>query len=100
MFQRYHQDHHQKQGSIVYDTDIPSRWEGNTFVNAFMKLVWLAFQPWFYITRPLFTLPKSPILFDVLNWVTSFVSGYLIYRFVGSKAVWYLFLSGYFGAGL
>jgi hypothetical protein len=32
MFQRYHMDHHQKQGNIQMDTDIPSRWEANLFV--------------------------------------------------------------------
>lgn len=100
MFQRYHLDHHRKQGSNIYDTDIPSVWEGNTFTNTFLKVVWLFFQPVWYLTRPLFTLPKTPGIFDVTNWVVSALSGYAIWYCFGPKFVWYLFLSGYFGIGL
>jgi len=100
MFQRYHLDHHQKQGSVTYDVDIPSHFEGRIFNNAVMKILWLFFQPFFYITRPLLVLPKSPAFFDLINWITVFISDVLIYQYFGSKFLCYLFFSAYFGSGL
>lgn len=100
MFQRYHLDHHQKQGSVKYDVDIPSYFEGQIFTNSFMKILWLFFQPLFYITRPLMVLPKPPGFFDILNWITVFTADYFISSYFGSKVVWYFFLSAFFGSGL
>lgn len=100
MFQRYHLDHHQKQGSIKNDVDIPSYFEGRIFKTAFMKLLWLFFQPVFYVTRPLLVLPKPPGIYDIINWATVAIADYYIIQYFGAKVVCYFFFSAYFGSGL
>jgi sphingolipid 4-desaturase/C4-monooxygenase len=100
MFQRYHMDHHVQQGDIIGDVDIPSRFEGSIFRNAFAKAIWVFLQPVFYITRPLVVSPKKPNFNDAVNWITCFTTSFLIGYFFGAKPVVYLFISGFFGSGL
>lgn len=100
MFQKYHLEHHQFQGVSGIDVDVPSAWEGRFFTNAFKKLLWVFFQPCFYIIRPLLIKPKNPGFWEFMNW--SIVIGFDLawgYAF-GWKAPFYLFLSTYLGSGL
>jgi len=100
MFQRYHMEHHQYQGVSGIDVDVPTEWEGHFFHNTLRKLLWVFFQPFFYIFRPLIIKPKSPGFADIMNWVI--VVGFDIFWFYlfGGKAVAYLMLSTYLGSGL
>jgi len=100
LFTRYHRDHHQKQGDVIEDADLPSKFEGVYFRSIFMKLLWVLFQPLFYALRPLLTKPKSPNFTDIISFITSFIFDYYIYNYFGGKALFYLFFSGFFGSGL
>jgi len=100
MFQRYHMEHHQYQGVSGIDVDVPTEWEGRFFTNTLRKLLWVFFQPFFYIFRPLIIKPKSPGFTDIMNWVI--VVGFdlfWLYMF-GGKALAYLMMSTYLGSGL
>jgi len=99
MFQRYHMEHHRYQGVEGVDSDIPSKWEGEFFTNAFLKFLWVFFQPLFYIFRPLFIKPKSPGFNEALNWGTVIVVDIIIFHFLGGKALSYLMMSVYLGSG-
>jgi len=100
LFQRYHMEHHQYQGVDTIDADIPSYWEGRLFRHPIMKIVWLFFQPAFYVTRPLFLKPKTPGFWEMINWGSCFVVSSIIYNTIGGKAVAYLAMSGFLGGGL
>jgi len=100
MFQKYHMEHHQYQGSDGIDVDIPSRWEGEIFTNPLMKLIWIFFQPVFYVTRPLFIKPKKPGFWEAVNWSVCLGFDLLIYYYWGGKSLSYLFLSSFLGTGL
>jgi sphingolipid delta-4 desaturase len=69
MFEIYHREHHQFQGTWGIDTDVPSRFETKLFTNPLMKVLWLLIQPAFYVTRPLLAVPKIPRPVDLLNWI-------------------------------
>jgi len=100
LFQRYHMEHHQYQGVDTMDADIPSYWEGRIFRTSLMKLVWVFFQPAFYAIRPLFLKPKKPGFWEAVNWGTCFLVSEFLYFTIGGKAVAYLALSGFLGAGI
>jgi len=100
MFQRYHMEHHQQQGDLIYDADLPTNFEGLLFRNTITKIFWVFLQPLFYIIRPLLSKPKKPNTFDYINWCCCFISSYFIYNLIGIKAIVYLFISGFFGSGL
>jgi len=100
LFQKYHMEHHQFQGVDGIDSDVPSKWEGNFFTNTLLKIVWVFFQPVFYITRPLFLKPKSPGFWEAVNWISCLVFGAIVFALLGSKAIAYLLLSIFLGSGL
>ena len=66
-FQGYHLEHHRYQGHDVVDTGIPTELEARLFCNTLGKFVWVCFQPFFYMFRPLFTNPKVPIKLEYVN---------------------------------
>jgi len=100
MFQRYHMEHHQYQGVSGIDSDIPTVYEGRYVTNTIKKILWIFFQAFFYIIRPLAVKPKKPGFWEAVNW--SFVIGIdvLIVQFLGIKALLYFLLSGLLGSGL
>jgi len=100
MFQRYHMEHHRFQGVDGIDVDIPSRWEGEFFTNAFLKLLWVAGQPLFYVIRPLVIRPKNPTFWEYVNWSCVLAMDVVIVYFFGFKSLFYLFISIIFGSGL
>jgi len=100
LFTRYHREHHQKQGDLIEDADLPSNFELLYFNGVFMKLIWVLFQPLFYVIRPLLSKPKTPNLLDFINFTFSFTFDYFVYKYFGGKCLFYLFFSGFFGSGL
>jgi len=100
MFQRYHMEHHQYQGHVGVDTDVPTRTEGLIFTNMLLKTLFVILQPAFYIIRPLFVKPKSPGFWDIINWVAVIIVDVIITYNFGVKAAVYLFLSIFLGSGL
>jgi len=100
LFQRYHMEHHQYQGVDSIDADLPSYWEGYIFRHPIMKILWLFFQPAFYVIRPLFLKPKKPGFWEAVNWGSCLVVASIIYNTIGFKPVAYLMLSGFLGGGL
>jgi sphingolipid delta-4 desaturase len=97
MFQRYHMEHHQYQGVEGIDTDVPSRWEGEFFTNTLMKIIWVIIQPFFYITRPLYTKPKKPGFWEAMNWSATILTDILVTIYWGPKSFLYLLLSAALG---
>jgi len=100
MFQRYHMEHHQYQGHVGVDTDVPTRTEGLYITNMFLKTLFVMFQPAFYIVRPLMVKPKSPGFWDIMNWIAVIIVDAIVIYFFGIKAAMYLFLSIFLGSGL
>lgn len=100
LFQRYHMEHHQFQGVIGIDSDVPSRWEGHLFTNAVLKAFWVFLQPLFYITRPLLLKPKSLGFWEYFNWSCCLVTNLLVYYFLGPRSLAYMLLSIFLGSGL
>jgi len=99
MFQRYHMEHHQYQGVEGIDSDIPSVWEGQIFVNSALKALWVLLQPAFYIIRPLFLKPKTPGFWEAVNWSVVILTDIIVYYTWGGKALSYMFLSVVLGSG-
>jgi len=100
MFQKYHMEHHQYQGVDGIDCDVPSKWEGDFFTNTTLKVLWVFFQPLFYITRPLFVKPKTPGFWEAINWSAVIFTDILIVYFWGYKSIVYMFLSMFLGSGI
>jgi sphingolipid delta-4 desaturase len=94
-FKKYHLEHHRYQGDEEKDVDIPSQFECKFFQNTLSKFVWLLLQPFFYAIRPLFVRPKPLTALEVINMVIQFTVDYLLYQWLGGKALVYL-ISGTF----
>jgi len=99
MFKRYHMEHHQHQGHVEKDTDIPTSWEGRFFTNTFLKAIWLLCQPLFYALRPTLTRPKEPRMLDIINTVVIVASDSAVVYFCGLRGLLYLVLSTLLGMG-
>jgi len=99
-FKRYHHEHHQYQGVDVIDTDIATKIEADNLKHPVLKLLNVMFMSAFYALRPMFTNPKAPQAWEMLNSVTAFSFDFLIYYMWGGKALFYLFLSTFLGLGL
>lgn len=99
-FKRYHTDHHKYQGEDALDTDIPTIAEGHIFTTAFAKILWVMMQPLFYALRPMFTVPKIPGKWEIINIVVAFTFDYLIWHFFSLKSLMYLVLGTLLGMGL
>jgi len=100
MFQKYHMEHHQQQGTDGVDTDIPSDPEVAFFTNTVLKVLWIILQPLFYAGRPLLIKPKKPGHWGVLNTVACLSFDLLIYHFIGGRALAYLIIGTLLGLGL
>jgi len=100
MFQKFHMEHHQYQGVEGIDSDVPSRWEGLFFTNSLKKTIWVTIQPLFYITRPFFVKPKTPGMWEAINWSGTIVVDIMVFYFLGPKALAYLLLSAVIAGGL
>jgi len=100
MFQKYHLEHHKYQGVENIDVDVPTRYEAVFFQNMLAKLLWIFFQPLFYIFRPLLIKPKSPGFWEFVNFSACIACDLLVYCVFGTQAIVYLMLSSFFGAGL
>lgn len=99
MFKRYHMEHHQFQGDVEKDVDVPTAWEGRFFTNAPLKAVWLLCQPLFYAFRPMIVRPKKPRFMDNMNTIVILTTDALICFFFGWRALLYLVLSTLLGMG-
>jgi len=100
MFQRYHMEHHQYQGVSGIDSDIPSKWEGEFFINSLLKAFWVFLQPAFYVIRPLFMKPKTPGFWEAVNWIAVLALDFLIAVVFGPKMLCYMLFSIFLGSGL
>jgi sphingolipid delta-4 desaturase len=99
-FSKYHMEHHGRQGTDGIDTDIATDLEVRIFSNTFMKILWIALQPFFYAFRPIIIRPKPVGLWEVFNWVCSISFDLAIVYFFGSKALCYLIAGTLLGLGL
>jgi sphingolipid delta-4 desaturase len=100
MFQRFHMEHHQYQGTEGIDVDVPSRWEGDFFTTPLKKAIWVFVQVGFYVTRPFFVKPKSPGKWEAINWSITFFVNFLVLYYWGFKSLVYLLASALFAGGL
>lgn len=100
LFKRYHLEHHKYQGEHIVDVDIPTRFEALLFTSIPGKLVWCFLQPAFYSLRPMFTNPKKPGLWELVNAVVVFGFDAIIYMAFGWRAVFYLVIGTLLGLGL
>jgi sphingolipid delta-4 desaturase len=92
-------EHHQFQGDLEKDVDLPTDWEGRFFTNTPLKALWLLMQPLFYALRPMIVRPKAPRTLDIINTVSIVISDLIVFYFFGPRAVLYLALSTLLGMG-
>jgi len=100
MFQRYHMEHHQYQGVIGIDVDVPTAYEGVVFFNSILKVLWIQLMPFFYVIRPLFVKPKTPGFWEAVNWSVVLSVDVLIYYFLGGRSLGYFVASSFLGSGV
>ncbi|KAK6999755.1 sphingolipid delta(4)-desaturase DES1 [Biomphalaria glabrata] len=99
-FKKYHLDHHRYQGDELMDVDIPSAFETQFFTRTLHKFFWVILQPWFYSIRPFFVNPKPMCLLEITNIILQFSFDYLLYHYVGFKALAYLVVGSFMATGL
>jgi sphingolipid delta-4 desaturase len=99
-FKRYHMEHHQFQGQLGMDVDIPTDFEGRFFRGIFLKTLFVACQSLFYSVRPAIVRPKSLTKIEVINYavVLSF-DACIVYNF-GIKMFAFMIASLLLGMGL
>jgi len=100
MFQRYHMDHHQYQGVVGIDTDVPTSYEGLFFSNSVLKVMFIILMPLFYVVRPLMVKPKKPGFWEAVNWSAIILVDIAIFLAWGEKALLYFLASSVLGSGL
>jgi len=83
-------EHHLYQGVDGIDMDIPTRWEGRTFDSNAKKLIWVFFQPLFYMLRPISVKPKPMGKWELFNWVVELSFDFLSVYYLGWKPLTYL----------
>lgn len=81
------------------DADLPSQAECRLFKSTFGKLIWVFLQPCFYGLRPLITKPKPVGWEEILNWVVVGSFDFFVYKYLGGKALIYLFAGSILGLG-
>lgn len=99
-FKRYHMEHHRYQGEDGIDVDIPTVAEGNYIDSTFKKFLFVCFQVCFYAFRPLIVNPKSPGLWEGLNFVACIAFDVLVYIYMSPMSLGYLLLGTLMGSGL
>jgi sphingolipid delta-4 desaturase len=98
LFQKYHMEHHQYQGVLGIDTDIPTELEKKIFVKSiFKKMIWVFFQLLFYAIRPLWIKPKIPGISEFINIICCIIFDFIIIYYFGFKSLSYLILSLFLG---
>jgi sphingolipid delta-4 desaturase len=101
LFQKYHMEHHQYQGVLGIDTDIPTELEKKIFVKSiFKKMIWVFFQLLFYAIRPLWIKPKIPGISEFINIICCIIFDFIIIYYFGFKSLSYLILSLFLGSGI
>ncbi|CAH8648286.1 unnamed protein product [Dicrocoelium dendriticum] len=90
-FKKYHLLHHRYQGDVELDMDIPTKLEARLFCTRMTKLIWLLLQPCTYSIRPLFGLPMSITLWELINAFFCLTFDYLVVALWGWKPLIYLF---------
>jgi len=96
-FGRYHKDHHNYQGDVERDPDLPCIAEIAFFTTRFRRLLYIIFMPLFYALRPYFKQAKPVSFWEVMNIIGVVSYAFLIYNLFTSKAVYYLLLCTWFG---
>jgi sphingolipid delta-4 desaturase len=99
-FIRYHMDHHRFQGVDGWDTDVPTKFEVNTFTNALLKTLWVILQPAFYGIRPMLVKPQTPNLWELANQVVQISFDLAILYFWGLNSLAYFLIGTLLGLGL
>lgn len=93
-------EHHEYQGEDGIDADIPTAAEGHIFFNRPLKVLWVLLQPAFYALRPLVVVPKSPTIWEGVNWVVQLSFDAAIFYAFGLKGLVYLLCGTLLGMGL
>ncbi|CAI4228260.1 unnamed protein product [Auanema sp. JU1783] len=99
-FKKYHVEHHRYLGEDGLDTDVPTELEALFFTTPFRKILWLAFQPFFYAFRPLIIYKKAPTDLEILNAVVQIGFDLIILQCFGIKALVYLLAGTVISMGL
>lgn len=99
-FKVYHMEHHQFQGSIEKDVDIPSVFEGHFFKGLLGKLLFVILQPVLYGGRPSIVRPKDLSKKIVFNAVAIVLADALLVYTCGLGALVWLIVSMFIGFGL
>mmetsp|Transcript_2288 Transcript_2288/g.2952 ORF Transcript_2288/g.2952 Transcript_2288/m.2952 type:complete len:354 (-) Transcript_2288:12-1073(-) len=99
-FKRYHMEHHRFQGEDEVDVDVPTEWEGMFFTSRAKKALWVFLQPAFYSLRPLVVSPKSPTMWEGIDYATTIVFDAMIWYCYGTSGLIYLIGGLILGFGL
>uniref|UniRef100_A0A6B2LB37 Fatty acid desaturase domain-containing protein n=1 Tax=Arcella intermedia TaxID=1963864 RepID=A0A6B2LB37_9EUKA len=99
-FKKYHRIHHSKQGWAGVDPDLPTFWEGRTFQSVPMKILFMFFQPFFYVGRPIVVFPMPMQTEEYYAWAVQIAFDITILHFFGGKALLYLLIGTLLGCGL
>ena len=96
-FKKHHINHHAFQGVPHKDPDLPLDFEVH-FVrgNCIRKILWLSFYPVMYVVRGLAVSVRLN-QWELINIVFTIVVDLLVYKFIGIRALVYMFLSLWFG---
>ncbi|CAK4638706.1 hypothetical protein LEN26_017466 [Aphanomyces euteiches] len=98
-FKRYHMEHHRYQGEDGVDVDIPTVLEGKIFNSKFTKAIFVCIQVFFYAFRPLLVNPKTPGMWEFINYASCIAYNSFIYYFCGWSGIAYCLASTILGAG-
>ena len=96
-FRRYHLLHHQFQGVVGMDPDLPFNVEYILIKgNIISKALWIVLYPLLYLLRSL-ALKMAPTSLEILNWLQTTIWNFGLYKFFGPFSFAYFTLSTYFG---
>ena len=99
-FRPYHLTHHKSLGVDGLDTDLPTALEAFLLDSILGKAFFATFQILFYAIRPVmvYNLPITQI--HLLNIVSQVAFDYLLVRYAGVNALWYMIISSFFAGSL
>ena len=99
-FRPYHLTHHKSLGVDGLDTDLPTALEAFFLDSVLGKAFFATFQILFYAIRPImiYNLPITRI--HLLNITSQVAFDYLLVRYAGDNALWYLIISSFFAGSL
>ena len=99
-FRPYHLTHHKSLGVDGLDTDLPTALEAFMLDSVLGKAFFATFQILFYALRPMmvYNLPITRI--HLLNVISQVAFDYLLVRYVGVNALWYLIMSSFLAGSL